>query len=207
MKILPTPLAIVPFALIALMTLPAAAQTLNPAPAPGLWDTQFKMTINGQDMAAMMKNAMAAALKDMPPEHRAMAEQMMKQQGVAGGGGPRQECLTPEQAARRSDARTMLDDLQKEAPQCRYEPVQVSGGKLGFKGRCNDPQGFTGDIVGEFTMDGAKAWTGRWTGKGRMAGDISQMPGLKVGADGRVEFGWSGSGRWAAASCGSVKPR
>ncbi len=150
---------------------------------------------------------MTAAMKDMPPEHRAMAEQMMKKQGMPGMGGQRQECLTPEQAARRSSARTMLDDLQKDAPTCRYEPVQVGGAKVTFKGRCNDPKGFSGDVAGEFTMTSAKAWTGRWSGKGRMAGEMGQMPELKVGADGRVDFGWTGSGRWSAAACGKVKPR
>lgn len=199
-----------PTAVLALLTaaaLPAAAQTLSPAPAPGLWSTEHQMTINGKDMAAAMKSAMAAALKDMPPEHRAMAEQMMAARGMPGAGGPRQDCLTPAEAARRSDARTMLDDVQRDSPSCRYEPVQVSGAKVSFKGRCADPQGFTGDIAGELTMDGAKAWSGRWTGKGRMAGDMSQMPGLGVGPDGKVEFGWTGRGRWVAASCGAVPPR
>ncbi|MCP5286715.1 MAG: DUF3617 domain-containing protein [Burkholderiaceae bacterium] len=184
----------------------AAAQILNPAPAPGLWETQFKLSVNGQDMAAAMKNAMAAALKDVPSEQRAMAEQMMKAQGGAMMGGPQQECLSAETAKRRSDVRTMLADLQEDAPHCRYEPVKISGGTVSFKGRCNDPEGFSGDITGEMTMSSAKAWTGRWTGTGRMAGDMGGMPGLQVGPDGRVQMGWNGSGRWLAAACGNVKP-
>jgi hypothetical protein len=28
-----------------------------------------------------------------------------------------------------------------------------------------------------------------------------EMPGLKIGADGRVQMVWTGSGRWLAASC------
>jgi hypothetical protein len=190
----------------ALIAVPAAAQTLDPAPAPGLWETRFKLTVNGQDLGAAMKNAMAAALKDLPPDQRAMAEQMMKAQGGAMVGAPEQECLTAETAKRRSDARTMLADLQEDSPDCRYEPVKISGGTVSFKGRCTDPEGFTGDIVGEMTMTSAKAWTGRWTGTGRMAGDMEGMPGLKVAPDGRVQMAWNGSGRWLGASCGNVKP-
>lgn len=190
----------------ALFAVPAAAQTLNPAPAPGLWETQFKLTVNGQDLGAAMNNAMAAAMKDLPPDQRAMAEQMMKAQGGAMMGGPQQECLSAETAKRRSDARTMLADLQEDSPDCRYEPVKISGGTVSFKGRCTDPDGFTGDVVGEMTMSSAKAWTGRWTGTGRVAGDMGGMPGLQVGPDGRVQMAWNGSGRWLGASCGNVKP-
>lgn len=193
--------------LVALATpAPAAAQTLSPAPEPGLWETQSKLTVNGQDLAAAMQAAMAAALKEMPPDQRAMAEQMMKAQAAAFGG-TRQECLTAAEAARRIDARTILADLQEDSPQCRYEPVKVSGGTVAFKGRCTDPDGFTGDVTGEMSMTSAKAWTGRWSGTGRMAGDMGSMPGLKIGADGRVQMAWAGSGRWVAASCGNVRPQ
>ena len=33
------------------------------------------------------------------------------------------------------------------------------------------------------------------------------MPGLKLATDGRVQFGWSGTGRWLADACGAVKPQ
>lgn len=184
----------------------ASAQTLSVAPAPGLWETQGRMSVNGQDIGALMRQSMQAALKDMPADRRAMAEQMMKAQGMPGADGRRQECLTPAEAARRADPRAVLEGLQKDSPECRYEPVQVRGATLAFKGRCDDPDGFSGDVTGELTMDGPKAWTGRWGGVGRMSG-AEQMPGLKVQPDGRTQFGWSGSGRWVAASCGSVKPR
>jgi len=202
-----TPLThLIPAAISALLAVPASAQTLDPAPAAGLWETQYKLTVNGQDMAAAMAKAMAAALKDMPPEHRAMAEQMMKSKGGPMVGAPSKECLTAETAKRRSNARTMLDELQKDSPHCRYEAVKIVGGTVTFKGRCNDPEGFSGDINGEMTMTSAKAWTGQWTGKGRLAQDMQAMPGMNIGPDGRVDMGWNGNGRWLGAACGNVKP-
>lgn len=180
--------------------LPAMAQ-----PAPGLWETDWKMVINGQDLALLMKRAMEESLKGMPPAQRAQAEQMMKAQGTAFGG-KEKDCVTPEEAARLADPKQMLAEMQKDAPHCRFEPVKTGGGSVSFKGRCDDPEGFTGDIAGEFKLDGAKAWTGGWGGKGRLNG-FESVPGLTVAADGRVDYRASGSGRWLAASCGAVKPR
>jgi hypothetical protein len=179
--------------------LSAPAQALSPAPAAGAWQTDSKFTINGQDLGALMRQAMQDALKQMPAAERKAAEEMMKGQ-LAAWGGPEQECVTAEEAARRTTARAVLDDLQQDAPHCRYEAVQVTGGTLRFKGRCADPEGFTGDVAGEMSMSGPKAWTARWTGSGTMA-QVEEIPGLKVGADGRVQMVWTGSGRWLAASC------
>lgn len=191
--------------LILLAAVPATAQPLSPAPDPGLWESEGKMSVNGQDLGALMQAAMAEMLKGMPADQRAMAEQMMKAQGGPLAGGKQQECLTPAAAARRTDAKQFLAELQKDAPECRYEAVKVSGATLSFKGRCNDPDGFSGDITGEVTMGSSRAWTGRWGGTGRMGG-AEQIPGLKMPADGRAKFEWVGSGRWLSASCGAVKP-
>ena len=96
--------------------------------------------------------------------------------------------------------------MQEDAPQCRCEPVAGSGSTLRFKGRCNDADGFSGDVSGDFTLTSSKAWTGRWGGQGRMAG-ADEIPGFKPAAGGQVDYRMSGSGRWLAADCGAVKPR
>lgn len=190
---------------LAVLALCAALPAWAQQPAPGLWETDWKTVVNGQDLGALMQRAMADAIKAMPAAQRAQAEQMMKEQANAFGGKDK-DCLTPEEAARMADPQKMLAEMQKDAPHCRFEPVKVAGGNVSFKGRCNDPQGFSGDISGEFKLDGAKAWSGSWGGKGRLAG-IEGVPGLAVPADGRVDYRASGSGRWLAASCGAVKPK
>jgi hypothetical protein len=185
----------------------AQAQKLSPAPLPGLWETDWKMTVNGQDMGALIRQAMQEALQQMPPGQRAQAEQMMKAQGGPMAiGGKQQECLSPADAAKATDPQRVLADMQEDAPQCRFQPVSVTGSTMRFKGRCEDADGFTGDIAGEFTLISDKAWTGRWGGQGRMAG-AEDMPGLKPGAGGQVDYRMSGNGRWLAAACGAVKPR
>lgn len=172
---------------------------------PGLWETDWKTTVNGQDLGALMKRAMVDALQRMPADQRAQAEAMLKQQEAAFGG-KAQECLTPEEAARLAKPEQVLADLQQGAPQCQFEAVKTHGGLVSFKGRCDDPDGFRGDIAGEFRLEGAKAWTSRWGGTGRVNG-LEALPGLAPAADGRVDYRATGSGRWLAASCGTVKPR
>jgi hypothetical protein len=185
----------------------AQAQTLSPAPLPGLWETDWKMTVNGQDMGAMMRQAMEQALKQMPAAQRAQAEQMMKAQGGPMAlGGKQQQCLSAAEAAKAADPKQVLAQLQQDAPQCRFEPVAVAGSTMRFKGRCDDADGFTGDVTGEFTLVSDKSWTGRWGGQGKMDG-AEEMPGFKPGAGGQVDYRMSGGGRWLAAACGAVKPR
>jgi hypothetical protein len=119
---------------------------------------------------------------------------------------PQQHGLTAAEAARRNDPQRLLADLQRDSPRCRYQPLELRGATLSFKGRCDDPEGFSGDVSGEMTLTDAKGWKGRWGGVGRMNG-ADELPGVRVGADGRVDFGWTGSGRWLAAACGNVPAR
>lgn len=189
--------------LLVLASAAAPAQTLQTAPAPGLWETEWKMQLNGEDIAAVMRRAMAEAMKSMPAAERAAAEPLMRAQ-LAAFGAKRQECVTAAESARAADPRQVLADLQRDAPTCRFEPLAVSGSTLSFRGRCNDPEGFSGDVTGEFALAGPKAWTGRFGGQGRMA-NADEMPGLKVGGDGRVDYRMTGGGRWLAANCGAVK--
>jgi hypothetical protein len=165
------------------------------------------MSVNGQDLGALMRQGMEQALQQMPPAQRAQAEQMMKAQGgPTTVGGKQQECLSPADAAKATDPKQVLADMQDDAPQCRFEPVSVSGSTMRFKGRCTDADGFSGDIAGEFTLTSDKAWSGRWGGQGKMAG-ADEFPGFSQGAGGQVDYRMSGSGRWLAGSCGAVKPR
>jgi hypothetical protein len=190
---------------------PTAAPTatpsarLSPVPAPGLWQVGWGTTVNGQDLGRALRAMIAGQMAQMPPDQRATTEMMMRD--LTGGpvmGGTRQECLTPEAATRVTDPAAWLQDVLRDAPGCRFEPVRVAGGTLSFKGRCADPDGFTGDVTGTLTLDGPRGWTAGWSGRGRMIG-LDDLPGMKAGPDGRVDYHVRGSGRWKATSCGGVR--
>lgn len=180
------------------------AQTLSPAPLPGLWESETSIRVNGQDVMAAMRAAQQEMLKSMPPAQRAQVEAMMKAQG--GALGSRQSyCLTPQEAAKSTDARELLAQMYDDAPQCRFEPVKVSGSTLSFRGRCEDPDGFTGDVGGTVTIESPKSVVFRYEGKGRMSG-VEDMPGMAGAGEGPVLMVAQGRSRWVAASCGDVKP-
>lgn len=186
---------------------PAAAQTLKTLPLPGLWEHSHKATVNGVDLMAQMREAQAAMMKGLSAAERAQLEQMMKAQGGGAdlfGGGPQQECVTPQQVARYADPKAWLRELQAEQPNCSYEPVSVSGDTVSFKGRCKDADGYTGDMLGSMTQHDPKRYTGRMSGNGVMAG--ASAAGLKA-AGGKVDYRMEFGGRWLAAACGAVKPR
>lgn len=181
------------------------AQTLSPAPMPGLWENEVKMTLNGQDILATMNKMREEMLKSLPPEQRAQMATMMKGQGNPLAGGKQPHCMTPEDAARGANVKQAMQDMQKDMRNCRIEPVKAGGNGFSFKGRCDDPNGFTGDIAGEFMLESAKAGQFRYEGKGRMKG-MGAMPGMTPSADGLVTMLVQGRSRWVSASCGNVKP-
>ncbi len=125
-----------------------AAPALSTPPAPGLWESEHTMRINGQDLGAVMRAQRQGMLQQIPPAQRAQAESMMQAQMGGMLGGKRRDCVTPEQSARLSDPAAMLADLNRDNPSCRFDGLQVEGSEVLFNGRCEDPKGFTGDVRG-----------------------------------------------------------
>lgn len=193
-------LAVVTGLLLALSA--AQAQTL-PAPQPGLWQIQTRMFINGQDFGAMMRQMQAQMLQSLPADQREQAKAMLQPHGDPFG--PVQDCVTPQEAARASDAKTLLADLQKDSPDCRFEPVTMSGKTVKFKGRCASAEGFTGDVQGEMTRATPREWTAHYAGNGTFA-HTEDMPELNIGKDGKVDFRVDSVGKWLGTNCGQVKP-
>lgn len=165
----------------------ASAQSLSPLPEIGLWEERMQLLINGKDLMAQLRQSQAAMLKNMPANQRAAMEADLKQATAD----TQRECLTKEDAAEWKDPRKALASMERES-QCKFDLVNVSGSVLQFKGRCKDPDGFTGDVAGNLTMAGPRAYTWSYTGKGRMAGAEGGGP---------VEMKMTSSARWVAARC------
>ena len=161
---------------------PAAAQKL----APGLWEHSVSMKAAGGEMAAAMAQ-MQKELAAMPPEQRKMMQDMMARQGMNVGGAGQamsmKTCLTPEQAAR--------DQVPPPDGDCRMTSQQRSGNTLRVKFECTGEHKGSGE--GEYTFVSDKAHKGRTVLTTTVEGKPERM---------EMEH----SGRWLAASCGSVKP-
>ncbi len=158
----------------------AHAQTLK----PGLWE--FKQTPQ-LDAARQAQMAQAQkAMEGMPPERRAMMEQMMAQRGIslnmAGGVITMKTCITKEQAERNVAPVT-------NGGHCTQD-VKRSGSVINTHFVCTNPDS-EGDAT--VTLRGSDAFTNDVTVRTTRQGKAETT---KV----------SGEGRWLSADCGDVQP-
>lgn len=169
--------------LAALASLPpdsCHAQTMK----PGLWE--FKQTPQLDPARKAQMEQAQKAMDNMPPERRAMVEQMMGKQGVsvnmAGGVITVKTCITKEQAER------------NQAPVAQHgnctQDVKRSGNVIQTHFVCTDPAS-EGDAI--VTLRGSASFTNDVTIRHQRQGKTETT---KV----------SGEGRWLGADCGDVQP-
>jgi len=156
----------------------AQAQMLQ----PGLWEmTTSNMQVDGKAMPDMQM--MMAQLKMLPPEQRAMMEQVLAKQGITIAGNGIRSCLTPEQVK--------TDDIPLQDPQsgCTQRITERNGKVWKFSFSCPKAQGsgqanflsdreFLTTVSGTFNASGTQQ-------KGSM----------------------NTRAVWLGNDCGSVKPR
>ncbi|MCV4273623.1 DUF3617 domain-containing protein [Pseudomonas capsici] len=125
---------------------------------PGLWElTSSNMQVDGQALPDLQ--LMLGQLKNLPPEQRAMMEQMMKKQGVTLGGQGVRFCLT--------EAQVKSDDIPLTDPKsgCSQKITARNGQTWNFQFSCPKAQGtgqaqflsnreFTTKVVGTFNATG-----------------------------------------------------
>ena len=103
----------------------------------GLWE----MTVNtsGSGMPGMSADQLAK----MPPEQRAMVEQMMKQKGISmnGNGITVKSCVTKEKIAKGE----AFSDSRKESGDCTHSVVKQSANHIEAKFHCTSKKGETTD--------------------------------------------------------------
>ena len=185
-------------ALAALLAIASAAGAQSlPRPELGLWETRTTILLDGKNPFADRRSQQAEQLKKLPPEQRRQIEAALPPLG--GKDDVHRECIDAKAQKVWADPHALLREMEKDSPQCRFQLVKLSGSSMQLKGRCQDPDGFTGDLTGGFTMQGGKTWTMSYLGKGTMAGDGGQAPKP-------TEMRLEGSGRWIGANCGDVKP-
>lgn len=156
------------------------AQTIK----PGLWE--FKQTPQLDAARQAQMTQAQKAMESMPPERRAMIEQMMKQNGVnvsmAGGVITVKACITKEQAERN------MAPVHTQG-NCTQD-VKRSGSVIQTHFVCTDPASEGDSTV---TLRGSDGFTNDVTVRTQRQGKTETT---KV----------SGEGRWLGADCGDVQP-
>lgn len=177
-------LRVAPVVAVLLFAAGAQAQTHL---SPGLWEQQISMKTNNPDMDAKMAK-MKEQLASMPPDKRAMVEQMMASKGIGVGANANtfRMCMTKEQAER--------DSMPQHDGRCSQQEATRSGNTIKFKTTCQGEKG--GQPItseGEFTMNGSTGYTGHSVTNMTVHGQPTQMQSDVVG-------------KWLGSDCGDVKP-
>jgi hypothetical protein len=175
---------------------PAAfAAQLQITPAPGWWESRTVLNVSGIDIVQMQTQILAA----LPPEQREQAIAQMKAAGVSTQEpGVARYCVSPAQAEKARDPAAAIGEVNRSVRQCRFQPTSVAATAVQFRGRCDDPRSFTGNVQGTFTMTDPKAWTIDFHGRGTLAGITLGTP---LPAQGRTVA------RWVAADCAAQANR
>ncbi|HEU0201955.1 MAG TPA: DUF3617 domain-containing protein [Burkholderiaceae bacterium] len=165
------------------------AAQLQVTPAPGWWESRTVLNVSGIDIVQMQTQILAA----LPPDQREQAIAQMKAAGVSTQEpGVARYCVSPAQAEKARDPAAAIGEVNRSVRQCRFEPTTVGATEVQFRGRCDDPRTFTGNVAGRFTMTEPKSWTIDFHGRGTLAGITLGAP---LPAQGRTVA------RWVAADC------
>ena len=155
---------------------------------PGLWEESVEQAVVGGGTAKFDSKAALAALANMPPEQRKMAEKMLAGQGLeiqtdAGGMKVRQQyCIAP--------GKPRLS-WTSALPEGCTQTITPNGANWVVAGRCegrDDQPG--GEMRGVLTLQGSTGYRGDFEGNSTQQGTY------------RIKT----EGRWLSADCGSVKP-
>ena len=184
------------------MACAAHAQTLKPVLKTGLWEETVQVTINGRDLLEAMREARMAMIAQSPPDQRAQLEALLKQQGEPSN--TSFECMTAKDVAEMAEPARALAKSMRDEPLCTAQVVSMAGNTFAYKSVCKDPEGFTGEFEGRYTVVDATRWSYTMTGRGKVAGD--GMPGVAA-KDGLVEMRNTGQARWVSDDCGKHKPQ
>jgi len=155
--------------------------------SPGLWEQQITVKSNNAQMDGAMQK-MKDQLASMPPERRAMVEQMMASRGIGVGANANtfRVCMSKEQVEH--------DSMPQRDGQCSQQEVTRTGSTLKYKFTCQAREGgqpMTGE--GEFTMNGSTGYTGHTVTQMSVHGQPTQVQSDVVG-------------KWLGSDCGDIKP-
>lgn len=200
----PAPRAVI-LTVLVLFSIESQAQSISPQPEAGLWRSEAKTLINGQDLQAAVRKAQQDMFKDLPEDQRAMLNAAL---GDSQEIGVELECITTEEARNLTNPQSLIESARRDMPECTLEVEEASESSLRVTGNCAGSDGFNGDMHGELTMLSSREMRTRFTGQGVMQLQPEQTPEhLENVASGEpVNIEHSEKSTWVSADCGDVQP-
>ena len=179
------------------VTLSVNAEQLSPTPEAGLWRSETRILINGEDRMPAIRQAQQQLLEQLPADQRDVLESSIAQ----GDPGITMECITPPQASEMVRVDEMKREIQRNIPECELTVSSADRSRLRINGDCHGENGFDGDMQGELEIISSQEIRSSFLGRGhfQMAREeeISEQPSniqqLRIS-------------RWTSPDCGVVTP-
>lgn len=190
---------------LGLFSVGSQAQSISPQPEAGLWRSEAKTLINGEDLQAAMRVAQQEMLKNLPQEQRAMLSEAL---GDMQDMGVNMECISEQQARDLTNPERLIESARRDMPECTLQAEEASESSLRVTGNCAGSEGFNGDMHGELTMVSSREMRTRFTGQGIMQLDAEQVPeSMQNMATGKpVNIEHNETSTWVSADCGDLQP-
>lgn len=179
------------------VALSAHAEQLSPTPEAGLWRSETRILINGEDRMPAIRQAQQQLLEKLPPDQRDTLEGAIAQ----GNPGIRMECISQQEASGMVHIDEMRRKIQRNVPECELTVSPADRSRLQIKGACHGENGFDGDMQGELEIVSSQEIRSSFLGRGhfqmtRDDGTSSQPSNIQ-----QLEIS-----RWTSPDCGAVKP-
>ena len=173
------------------------AEQLSPTPEAGLWRSETRILINGEDRMPAIRQAQQQLLEKLPPDQRDTLEDTIAQ----GNPGIRMECITSHEAAGMVHIDAMRRKIQRNVPECELTVSSADRSRLQINGDCRGENGFDGDMQGELEIVSSQEIRSSFLGRGRFQmthddGTSSQPSNIQ-----QLEIS-----RWTSPDCGAVTP-
>ncbi|WP_304641504.1 DUF3617 domain-containing protein [Pseudomonas sp.] len=184
-----------------LLTGNTLAQSISPAPQPGLWRSEATTLINGQDAQAAMREAYEQMMAQFPEEQRAQMAEALGVNDLS----VDMECISAEDAAAMTNPQKLLAEAKQDMEGCDIDVKQAGDSRLTFSGTCHNNEGFSGDMQGELVMVSSREMRSKFSGKGNyQALTEPGMVGTPDSEGGPVDIQHTEVSRWISADCGDV---
>lgn len=179
------------------VTMPAHAEQLSPTPEAGLWRSETRILINGEDRMPAIRQAQQQMLEQLPADQRDTLEGVITE----GNPGIRMECLTPHQASSIVRIDEMRRKIQRNVPECELTVSSTERSRLRVSGDCRGENGFDGDMQGELEIISSQEIRSSFLGHGHfqvvhedgVSGQPSNIQQLEIS-------------RWTSPDCGAITP-
>ncbi len=189
-----------PSALVFLIPLAVSAHAyeLSPTPEAGLWRSEKRVLIEGEDRIQPLDQAQQQLSDGTASDRRRFLDNAAVIQNTPT---VEMECITLPQAAELVRLENMQREIQRDVPECELTVHPVDRSTLNVHGNCQGEDGFEGDMQGHVEIVSSYEIRSSFLGRSRLQteSDIADR-------DTPTRLQLQEISRWTQADCGEMEP-